>query len=192
MSELSAVPYIDDFSVTEKTRSFPIEVFDGFSKEELLTVLLLMHRILNADRKRDVERIVTELPGFFKNAGGAPDVPSDNREERSTLGESPSRSEKTYHVLNYFFSCLSRAQTNIDSANTNRLPRWKHTYYLSSRELTVLHWMKEGKTNWEIARIVGLSERTVRFHVGSIFDKLDVTSRTQAVVCALEAGLIAS
>jgi len=192
MSELSAVPYIDDSSVTEKTRPFPIEVFDGFSKEELLTVLLIMHRILNADRKRDVERIVTGLPGFFKNADGTPDVPSDNREERSTLGESPSRSEKTYHVLNYFFSCLSIAQTKIDSANTNPLPHWKHTYYLSSRELTVLHWMKEGKTNWEIARIVGRSERTVRFHVGSIFYKLDVTSRTQAVVCALEAGLIAS
>jgi DNA-binding CsgD family transcriptional regulator len=52
--------------------------------------------------------------------------------------------------------------------------------------------MKEGKTNWEIARILGLSERTVRFHVGGIFEKLDVTSRTQAVARALGSGLIAS
>ena len=104
MSESSAVPNIDDSAVSEKTRPFPIESFDGFSKEELLTVLLLMHRILNAERTRDVERIATELPGFFKNAGGAPDIPYGNREERSALGESPSKSEKTYHILNYFFS----------------------------------------------------------------------------------------
>jgi DNA-binding CsgD family transcriptional regulator len=52
--------------------------------------------------------------------------------------------------------------------------------------------MKEGKTNWEIAKIVGLSERTVRFHVGNIFNILDVKSRTQAVACALGDGLIAS
>ena len=192
MSELSAVPYIDDSSVAEKTRPFPIEAFDGFSKEELLTVLSLMYRILNADRTRDVKRIATELSGFFKNAGGAHDIPSDNREERSALRESPSRGEKTYHILNYFFSCFPRAQTKIDPANTDRLPLRKHPYHLSFRELTVLHWMKEGKTNWEIAKIVGLSERTVRFHVGNIFNKLDVTSRTQAVACALGDGLIAS
>jgi DNA-binding CsgD family transcriptional regulator len=52
--------------------------------------------------------------------------------------------------------------------------------------------MKEGKTNWEIARILGLTERTVRFHAGSIFKKLDVSSRTQAVARAMAKGLIAS
>src|SRR5262245_5541660 len=192
MFEHRAVSYSDDASVVEKTRSFPIEAFDGFSKEELLTVVSLMHRILNADRTCDVERIVTELPRLLKNAGGVPDVLSGNREERSALGKNPSSRERTCHVISYFFSCLSRARTKIDSANTNQFPLRKHTYYLSPRELTILHWMKEGKTNWEIARIVGRSERTVRFHVGSIFDKLDVTSRTQAVARALGAGLIAS
>lgn len=63
---------------------------------------------------------------------------------------------------------------------------------LSPRETTVLLWMKEGKTNWEIARIVGVTERTVRFHVESIFVKLDVGSRTQAVAVAIEHGLLVS
>ncbi len=61
---------------------------------------------------------------------------------------------------------------------------------LSPREMTVLLWMKEGKTNWEIARIVGVTERTVRFHVESIFTKLDASSRTQAVAVAMEHGLL--
>lgn len=61
---------------------------------------------------------------------------------------------------------------------------------LSPREITVLLWIKEGKSNWEIAHIIGISERTVRFHVESIFLKLDTSSRTQAVAVAMERGLL--
>lgn len=64
-------------------------------------------------------------------------------------------------------------------------------YRLSSREYMVLMWVKEGKTNWEISQILQLSERTVRFHVARIFEKLEVTSRAQAVARAIGAGLIA-
>jgi DNA-binding CsgD family transcriptional regulator len=61
---------------------------------------------------------------------------------------------------------------------------------LSPREITVLNWMKMGKTNGEIAMIIGISERTVRFHAERIYVKLDVTSRAQAVACAIEQGLL--
>jgi len=60
---------------------------------------------------------------------------------------------------------------------------------LSSREVTILNWMKNGKTNWEIGKILGVTERTIRFHVESIFAKLEVTSRSQAVATAIEHGL---
>lgn len=60
---------------------------------------------------------------------------------------------------------------------------------LTSREVTILNWMKNGKTNWEIGKILGVSERTVRFHIESIFSKLEVTSRSQAVATAIEHGL---
>lgn len=60
---------------------------------------------------------------------------------------------------------------------------------LTLRELTILNWVKNGKTNWEIAQIMGVTERTIRFHVESIFSKLDVTSRSQAVAIAIEHGL---
>jgi len=60
---------------------------------------------------------------------------------------------------------------------------------LTLREMTILNWMKNGKTNGEIAQILGVTERTIRFHVGSIFSKLDVTSRSQAVATAIEHGL---
>ena len=60
---------------------------------------------------------------------------------------------------------------------------------LSSREVTILNWMKNGKTNWEIGKILGVTERTIRFHIESIFSKLEVTSRSQAVATAIEHGL---
>lgn len=60
---------------------------------------------------------------------------------------------------------------------------------LSPREVTILNWIKNGKTNWEVGQILGVTERTVRFHVASIFSKLDVTSRSQAVAAAMEHGL---
>lgn len=192
MPEPRVASNVSGSAMAETARSFPIEVFEGSSKEELLAVLLLMHRILDADRKRDVERIVTELPRLFKNTTGAHKTSSDNRESRDPLGKGPAKSKQTYHLFDYFFSCLSKAQTKIDSARATRISFDKCSCRLSPRELTVLRWMKEGKTNWEIARILSLSERTIRFHIGSIFEKLDVTSRTQAVVRALGAGLIAS
>lgn len=67
-------------------------------------------------------------------------------------------------------------------------PGHRSTQNLSPRELTVLIWMIRGKTNLEIGWILGVRERTIRFHVERIFAKLDVTSRSQAVAVALEEG----
>ncbi len=90
-------------------------------------------------------------------------------------------------LLEYLLPYLHRIMLmNLNTPSVNRMKG------LSPRELMVLEWMKQGKTNWEISRIIGVSERTVRFHVESIFAKLDVGSRTQAVACAIEQGLFPS
>lgn len=62
---------------------------------------------------------------------------------------------------------------------------------LSGREREVLHWMREGKTNPEIALILGLSFKTVKNQVQSILVKLRVSNRAQAVARAIAAGLLA-
>jgi DNA-binding CsgD family transcriptional regulator len=68
-------------------------------------------------------------------------------------------------------------------------PLFNHWENLSLREMTILQRVMQGKTNREIAQILGVTERTVRFHVEGIFTKLDVSSRTQAVAVAMEHGL---
>jgi DNA-binding NarL/FixJ family response regulator len=61
---------------------------------------------------------------------------------------------------------------------------------LSARELDVLRGMAEGLSNKQIARSLGISEHTVKFHINAILGKLSAQSRTEAVVRATRAGLI--
>jgi DNA-binding CsgD family transcriptional regulator len=61
---------------------------------------------------------------------------------------------------------------------------------LTVRERESLLWVSGGKTSWEIARILGISENTVIFHINNAKRKLDANSRTQAAAKALAAGLI--
>jgi pimeloyl-ACP methyl ester carboxylesterase/DNA-binding CsgD family transcriptional regulator len=60
---------------------------------------------------------------------------------------------------------------------------------LSERELQVLEHLARGEENAQIAAQLGLSEKTVRNHVSSIFAKLEVKNRARAIVLAREAGL---
>ena len=61
---------------------------------------------------------------------------------------------------------------------------------LTPRESEVLMMMAEGLANKTIAFKLGISEHTVKFHVGSIFGKLGVSSRTEAVALGIRQGLI--
>jgi DNA-binding NarL/FixJ family response regulator len=62
---------------------------------------------------------------------------------------------------------------------------------LTPRELEVLALMSDGLSNKVIARQLGISESTVKFHVSAIIAKLRASSRTDAVSRGLRAGLIA-
>ncbi len=59
---------------------------------------------------------------------------------------------------------------------------------ITERELEVLKLAAQGKSNREIALELSISVRTVQTHLGNIFNKIDVGSRTEAVVCALKQG----
>ena len=61
---------------------------------------------------------------------------------------------------------------------------------LTPRELDVLVLLAEGASNKAIARQLGISVHTAKFHVGSILDKLDATGRTDAVAHAARRGVI--
>ena len=61
---------------------------------------------------------------------------------------------------------------------------------LSAREFEVLELIGRGCKNREIAQELQIEERTVRFHVENILDKLGVSNRTEAVCYAFRSGWI--
>lgn len=61
---------------------------------------------------------------------------------------------------------------------------------LSPRELEVLGLLADGASNKAIARSLGISIHTAKFHIGSLLDKLDAGGRTDAVAQAARLGVI--
>jgi len=61
---------------------------------------------------------------------------------------------------------------------------------LTARELQILNALSLGRTNKEVAQDLHISENTVRHHVTSIIEKLQVSDRTEAVAMALRTGVL--
>ena len=72
----------------------------------------------------------------------------------------------------------------IGEADEDHHPR------LSKREISVLTTITDGLSNKEIARRLGISFHTVKFHVASILEKLEVDSRAEAVFKAAQLGIV--
>lgn len=61
---------------------------------------------------------------------------------------------------------------------------------LTGREKEILGWIKDGKSRWEISKILNISDNTVKFHLCNAMHKLGAGNKTQAVAMALTTGLI--
>ena len=75
-------------------------------------------------------------------------------------------------------------------AGVARSEIWPKLVQLNDREVETLTWVARGKTSAEIAQILGLTKRTVDFHLDNARMKLGATTRTQAVVKAATGRLI--
>jgi DNA-binding response OmpR family regulator len=76
-------------------------------------------------------------------------------------------------------------------ARVARVNVWGSEVNLSEREREALVWSARGKTSDEIAQILGLTRRTIDFHMDNARGKLGVATRIEAVATAVAAGLIA-
>ena len=79
------------------------------------------------------------------------------------------------------------------TARLSRVARsavWPKQVGLREREVETLTWAARGKTFWEIGEILGLSKRTVEFHLENARRKLGVATRTQALIKAATGHLI--
>jgi DNA-binding NarL/FixJ family response regulator len=81
-------------------------------------------------------------------------------------------------------------KTYIAPAAAAKLAEGVTRVRLTPRELAALRLMADGRANKEIASELGISERTVKTHLGHLFEKLGVTSRTEAIKIATRRGLV--
>jgi len=81
-------------------------------------------------------------------------------------------------------------KTYIAPAAAAKLAEGVTRVQLTPREMAALKLMADGKANKEIATALDISERTVKTHLGHLFEKLGVTSRTEAIKVATRRGLV--
>ena len=79
---------------------------------------------------------------------------------------------------------------HIPTTVAARLAEYTPRVALSEREVEVLNYIAKGLRNKEIGAALHVTEDTVKFHVKSIFEKLHVIDRTEAVVSASQRGII--
>ena len=108
--------------------------------------------------------------------------PNSNNNTVLTLDCSRSEASEVFseivkYLLPSFHEAIRRSPHELDKE-------------ISPREHDVLQWLKEGKSTWEISKILSISERTVKFHIKNLCQKLNATNRTHALAKAIQYRLI--
>ena len=76
------------------------------------------------------------------------------------------------------------------STNLQQQTDIKSIQTLTPREIEILQMLTPGLSNKAIAKQLNISDHTVKFHISSIFQKLNVSTRTEAVAVGVRLGLI--
>lgn len=115
----------------------------------------------------------------------------DITERKRTELELVSAIEEVMKDASWFSRTLIEKLANVKSVNSPKLPSVSFTD-LTARERDVLGLICEGLADKEIAARLKLAPNTVRNHVATVYSKLDVHSRSEAIVWARERGLFSS
>lgn len=96
------------------------------------------------------------------------------------------RLKRAMPVANLVTSYVHEAVRRVSAEGILPLQRVE----LTPRERECLMWTAEGKTTWEISKILGISERTVTFHLQNVTEKLNASNRSHAVARAVSQQII--
>lgn len=142
-------------------------------------------------RKKDTELIDCAVSADTVNIQDNPCyllVLMDITERKRTELELVSAIEEVMKDASWFSRTLIEKLANVKSVNSPKLPSVSFTD-LTARERDVLGLICEGLADKEIAARLKLAPNTVRNHVSTVYSKLDVHSRSEAIVWARERGL---
>ena len=92
----------------------------------------------------------------------------------------------THHLTNAYLTLIEREHKGVFKQEETRMP----FHLLTKRECDVLQLLADGNSNTKISVLLGISDKTVKNHVSSIFEKMNVVHRTKAVVTAIKYGWV--
>ena len=92
----------------------------------------------------------------------------------------------THHLTNAYLTLIEREHKGVFKQEETRMP----FHLLTKRECEVLQLLADGNSNTKISVLLGISDKTVKNHVSSIFEKMNVVHRTKAVVTAIKYGWV--
>jgi LuxR family transcriptional regulator, quorum-sensing system regulator BjaR1 len=173
---------------------WPLEWFELYDRENLSAVDPVPRHCFNTlnpfewkdapyDRERDVAAhdVMTRACDFrFREGFCIPIHYDDATGAISMAGERPyldAETKSALHLMSVFTHGRLRALTRSGPQGPSRR--------LSETEAEVLRWAARGKTAWETSRILGISERNVRWHLAEAQRKLMAPNKTATVARAL-------
>ena len=143
---------------------------------------VLERRELSSEERK----IVFEASEFDMNIGFVVPIFGSNGYAGmvSVTGEGPELPEEVRASLQlasiYVHNRLLSLRRKVDTENAG----------LTARESECLRWAAAGKSDWDIGEILGISHKTVNFHVENAKRKLDVATRVQAIVAGIRLGIL--
>jgi len=97
--------------------------------------------------------------------------------------------KKDHHLLSLMYCMMHQFHLSYCTLNKKSIPQ-QDCVHLTARETEVLKWCGFGKSNWDISKILSISEHGVEYHLRNIYRKLNVNTRIGAVSNALRRGYI--
>lgn len=161
-----------------------LEVAREISRALPGTQMLLLSANPEEDDDELLEVIKTGVAGYLRSRACSPSELLEIMKQVSN-GEYPinksvgSRPKVAWRVLKQFQEILSDVRKEDDIITP-----------LTSRESQILTLVAEGNQNKQIARILGVSEQTIKNHVSTILRKLNANDRAHAVMLAIRNGLV--
>lgn len=148
------------YLLKDMSREVLLRTVEAAARGETLLDPALLSRVLSAPTGRG--------PAHRQSAGPSAEPAGPSAESADTSGEA--------------------ARPSAESADTSAPTPSRRESPLTEREKEVLRAIAEGNTSKSAAEELGITERTVKAHLTSVFDKLGVDTRAAAIACAIQNG----
>ena len=159
-------------------------------RQHLPDVMLLDLSMSGMDGLETLERLRAEFPDARVLMLTSSEAPEDVRHALDAGAAGYVTKNVRREELVAAIRSVHTGGRHVGETVARRIAASEETGEISRREVEVLELVRQGFTNAEIGRLLGISERTAKFHVATLLVKLQASDRAEAVARGFERGLL--